>query len=205
MIGGRNFEPTARTKFTVALDGVTRDSVDSLPPGPFLRFIAVPAADVVDPSRDYYQVVVTSTPPARVGVEQFDVSATRPLVGYGGGWHEQEFNPRTGLRWRWLSERGELQLRTPTRPLTLHLEGESPLKYFSRGSRLLVRSGDRTVFDQALSADFSLDIPVDAAVETISLATDQVFAPADRSRRSADRRHLGLRIFKCELRPAPSK
>ena len=120
----------------------------------------------------------------------------------GAGWHEQEFNPRTGGRWRWLSERGELQLRTPTRPLTLHLEGESPLKYFSRGSRLLVRSGDRTVFDQALSADFSLDIPVDAAVETISLATDQVFAPADRSRRSADRRHLGLRIFKCELRPA---
>ena len=201
MIGGRNFEPAARTTFTVALGGVTRDQVEPLPPGPFLRFIAVPPAETAD-LNGYYQVVVTSTPPVRIGVEQFDVSAKRPLVGYGAGWQEQEFNPRTGLRWRWLSERGELHLRAAKLPLTLHLEGESPLKYFSRGSRLLVRSGDRVAFDQSLSADFSLNIPIESAAETILLETDQVFAPADRSSRSADRRHLGLRIFKCELRPA---
>jgi hypothetical protein len=201
MIGGRNFEPAAvRTTFAVALGGVTRDLVDPLPPGPFLRFIDLSAADVPSTSNDYMPVTVTTTPPARVAVEQFDVSATRPIVGYGDGWHEQEFNPRTGARWRWLSERGELRLRAPTPRLTLHLEGESPLTYFPRGSRLVVRSGDRVLFDKPLSADFSVNIPIDDGGAPIVLETDQVFAPADRSRRSADRRHLGLRIFKCELR-----
>jgi hypothetical protein len=201
MIGGRNFDGAARTMLAVALGGVPRDLVDPLPPGPFLRFIDVPAAGVHLASNDYVQVTVTTTPPARVAVEQFDVSATRPVVGYGDGWHEQEFNPRTGRRWRWLSERGELRWRAPTPRLTLHLEGESPLTYFPRGSRLVVRSGDRVLFDEPLSADFSLNIPIDGAETPIVLETNQVFAPADRSRRSADRRYLGLRIFKCELRP----
>ena len=96
MIGGRNFEPAARTTFTVAFDGVTRDHVEPLPPGPFLRFVDVPAAGVPGSSGDYFPVAVTATPPARVAVEQFDVSSARPVVGYGDGWHEQEFNPRTG-------------------------------------------------------------------------------------------------------------
>ena len=53
-------------------------------------------------------------PAARVAVEQFDASSTRPLFGFGDGWHEQEFNPRTGLRWRWLSQRGAVHV-TPRR------------------------------------------------------------------------------------------
>jgi hypothetical protein len=163
--------------------------------------VPVPAGDAGSTSR-YHGFTIAAVPPATIAIEQFDASASRPLVGYGDGWHEQEFNPRTGLRWRWLSERGELRMRTRALRLALHLEGESPLKYFSRGSRLLVRSGDRIVFDQVLSAEFSLNIPLDGAAETISLETDQVFAPADRRSRSADRRHLGLRILKCELRPA---
>jgi hypothetical protein len=211
MIGGRNLEPAAQT-LTVAFD-VRRDHVEVLPPGPFLRFVDVGASSVRPNSRDYFQVTLTTAPPARIAVEQFDVSSARPVFGYGDGWHEQELNPRNGLRWRWLSEKGQLRLRMPTARATLHLEGESPLKYFSRGSRLIVRTGPVTVFDKTLSADFSLDIPIDTEMrfsragpwteETISFETDQVFAPADRSRRSADRRHLGLRIFKCELRPAP--
>ncbi len=202
MIGGRNFEPTARTTLTVAVGGVTRELVDPLPPGPFLRFITLPAVDAPAILNGYVEVDVAATPPVRVGVEQFDVSSARPMMGYGEGWHEQEFNPRTGLRWRWLSEKGELRLRMPAPRATLHLEGESPLTYFSRGSRLVVRSSDRVVYDKSLTAEFSVNIPIDTATETISLETDQVFSPAERSSRSADRRHLGLRIFRCELRPA---
>ena len=212
MIGGRNLEPTARTTLTVTVGGV-RELVKPLAPGPFLEFIPVPAVEAPAFVNDYFQIEVAATPPVRVGVEQFDVSSARPIMGYGDGWHEEEFNPRTGMRWRWLSEKGELRLRMPTTALArLHLEGESPLKYFSRGSRLVVRAGSVVVFDKTLSTEFSLDIPIDTDTrllragpwteETISLETDQVFAPADRSRRSADRRHLGLRIFKCELRPA---
>jgi len=202
MIGGRNFEPTARTTLTVAVGGVRRELVDPLPPGPFLRFIPVPAIEAPAILNGYVQVDVAAIPPVRVGVEQFDVSSARPVMGYGEGWHEQEFNPRTGLRWRWLSEKGELRLRMPAPRATLHLEGESPLTYFSRGSRLVIRSSDRVVYDKSLTAEFSVNVPIDAATETISLETDQVFSPAERSSRSADRRHLGLRIFKCELRPA---
>ena len=208
MIGGRNLEPAVRSQLTVTLDGrwpALRDVV--VPPGPFLFFMESPTSAWAD-APDYVSVDVAASPPARLAVEQFDTSnGSRTLFGFGDGWHEQEFNPRTGLRWRWLSERGELKLVARSRRLTLHLEGESPRTYFSRGSRLVVRAGNRIALDTVLSADFSLDVAIDAAMdttaETIVLETDQVFAPADRSRRTQDRRHLGLRIFKCELRPEP--
>ena len=86
-------------------------------------------------------------------------------------------------------------------PLTLHLEGESPRTYFSRGSRLVVRSVDRVLFDSTLTSDFSLDIPIPSAGDSIVVETDQIWVPAERGwRRNADRRHLGLRIFKVEVR-----
>ena len=66
----------------------------------------------------------------------------------------------------------------------------------------MVRSGERVVFDKPLSADFSLNIPIEGSAPIV-LETDQYFAPADRSRRTSDQRHLGLRIFKCELRASP--
>jgi hypothetical protein len=202
MIGGRSFDRTLRPQLTVLVEG--RALVDeTLMPGAFLRIVTLPS-DVIDQTdrRGYAALTVQAAAGSRVAIEQFDVSSERPIFGFGDGWHEQEFNPRTGLRWRWLSERGELRVRTPTPRLTLHLEGESPRTYFSRGSRLVVRSGDRVVFDATLSDDFSLNVPIANAGDAIVLETDQVYAPADRSRRSADRRHLGLRIFKCELRSA---
>jgi hypothetical protein len=177
----------------IALDNV------EVPPGPFLYLMKSP---VMTPSDrpPYVTVDVVASPPSRVAIEQFDASLNRTIAGFGGGWHEQEFNPRTGQRWRWLSERGELKLLPPAAHLSLHVEGESPRTYFSRGSRFVVRSRDRIVFDRILTDDFSLDIPIADAGDTVVLETDQVWVPADRSRRTQDRRHLGLRIFKCEIR-----
>ena len=204
MIGGRNLAANPSRLLITRGRGVWRE-IGPVAPGPFLYFVPVPVIDEVR-TGGYDGFSVVALPPARVAVEQFDVSSARPVFGFGAGWHEQEFNPRTGLRWRWLSERGELQLRTPSpaRRVTLHLEGESPRRYFSRGSRLIVRSGASVVFDEVLSSDFSRDVPIADAAETIVLETDQVFLPADRSwRGSADRRHLGLRILTCELRATP--
>ena len=188
----------------------------------FLRFVSLPLLSATPRSRAYdASRRCERRPAARVAIEQFDVSATRPLVGFGDGWHEQEFNPRTGLRWRWLSERGELRSSWnrriaerdplhPEHPLALHLEGESPRKYFSRGSRLVVRSArstslvDRRVerrllarrADRRRRATRSCSRPIRSIV------------PAERSRRSADRRHLGLRMFKVaeiqDGRPRPA-
>jgi hypothetical protein len=164
---------------------------------------------------------VSATPTARVAIEQFDFSRKRPLFGFGNGWHEQEYNPATGLRWRWVSQRGELRI-ADARALVLHLEGESPRKYFPRPSRLVVREGNTLLHEATLSSDFALDIhipagripaeripagpipagPLSPVDRIISLETDQEFVPAEQRRRTQDRRHLGLRMFKVRLAPA---
>ena len=213
MIGGRSFDPASQPRLTVRLgDRVVTDV--PLTSGAFLDFVQLPADPIAPVDRStYVRLTVEASAGSRVAIEQFDASATRPIIGYGDGWQEQEFNPRTGLRWRWLSERGQLRARMPFRELppdrreqpaaTLHLEGESPLTYFAHGSTLTVRIGPRIVLSRLLNADFSLDVPIDDPLETapIVLETDQVFSPADRGwRKSADRRHLGLRIFKAEIR-----
>ena len=201
VIGGRNFDGAARPAIAVAVDGTPIAQWD-VPPGFFVRLAALPSPEGRS-NGDYAKLTVRATPPSRVAIEQFDASVSRPLFGFGDGWNEQEYNPQTGLRWRWLTEKGELEVRSPVPAVRLHLEGESPRKYFSRGSRLVVRAGDRIAFDQTLSADFSLDITIPNVGDTITLETDQFFVPADRSRpwrKSGDLRHLGLRIFKCELK-----
>ena len=202
MIGGRSFDPALRPRLRVTV-GPLELLDDTLTPGAFLKVVDLPAVSRDAAGLDYVVVRVEATGGGRVAVEQFDASASRPIVGFGDGWHEQEFNPRTGLRWRWLSARGELKVRsTGFRRLSLHLEGESPRTYFPRGSRLVVRSRDRVAFDRVLTSDFSLDVPIEDAADTIVLETDQTYVPAERSRRSQDRRPLGLRIFKAEIRNA---
>ncbi len=202
MIGGRNFDQALRPRLTVTLG--RRPLIDeTLMPGTFLRFVSLPFAQRDAAAPAYDAVTVTATAGARVAVEQFDVSAARPILGFGDGWHEQELNPRTGLRWRWLSGRGELRIRAPAGPLTLHLEGESPRTYFPRGSRLIIRSGDRVAFDEVLSSDFSRDIPIADPAGAIGLETDQTYVPAETSARTQDRRRLGLRLFSVRVRAVP--
>jgi hypothetical protein len=198
MVGGRNFD-AAPSRLMVSTHGTTWSEIATVAPGPFLHFMPVPAADSGS-TTGYDGIKIAAFRPAAIAIEQFDASAARPLLGFGEGWQEQEFNPRTGVRWRWLSERGELQVRSRSPRVVLHIEGESPLTYFSRPSRLVVRSGGHVVFDRPLAEDFALDVPIASAGEPIVLETDQAFSPADRSSRTADRRRLGLRIFKCELR-----
>jgi hypothetical protein len=197
MIGGRNFDAVPRP-FEVTFGGVTLDAGGQLAPGPFLGLIQLPPA--AGAPGEYVPIVVSTGRGSHVAVEQFDASATRPVVGYGAGWQEPEFNPQTGLRWRWLSERGELRFHAVSARSVLHLEGESPLKYFSRPSRLVVRVDGQVAFDRPLAADFAVDVPIAGTAGSIVLETDQVFSPADRSSRTADRRHLGLRIFRTEVR-----
>ncbi len=215
MIGGRSFDPASHPRLIVRIGERVLSDI-ALAPGAFLDFVTLPADPIeVADARTYARVTVEASAGSRVAIEQFDVSAVRPIAGFGDGWQEQEFNPATGLRWRWLSERGELRARMPFKALppdrqeypaaTLHLEGESPLTYFARGSTLTVRIGARVVLTRLLNADFTIDLPIDDPQETapIVLETDQVFSPADRGwRRSGDRRHLGLRIFKAEIRTA---
>src|SRR5262249_61637039 len=108
-----------------------------------------------------------------IEIEQFDASRRRPIWGFGEGWHEPELNPRSGARWRWLSERGSLDLIPPPTPLTLHIEGESPRKYFGRGSRLVIRWREAVVFDRVLVDDFSLDVPIAGSPDATTVAAPE--------------------------------
>jgi hypothetical protein len=212
MIGGRSFDPALKPRLTVRVNGhVVAEPI--LASGPFLRVVGLPA-DLISPGdpRAYLKVTVETSAGSRVAIEQFDASAERSLIGFGDGWHEPELNPRTGARWRWLSERGELHVWMPVTRLapdrleypnvTLHLQGESPLTYFKGPSTLTVRSAGRVMLTRVLNADFVIDLPIPDPRLPIVLETDQAFSPEDRSRRSADRRHLGLRIFRVWLTKA---
>ena len=210
MIGGRNLEPTIRPKLTVTFGGrwPALRRVE-LAPGPFLFFVESPTFGW-DDRPEYVAVDVVASPPARVAVEQFDASPDRALWGFGEGWYEAELSPDTGAHWRWLSGRGELQFIPRRAPLMLHLDGESPRKYFARGSHFVIRSRDRIIFDRVLTGDFSLDVPLDNSLDrmpgpgpdVLVFETDQTYVPAERSGRTADQRHLGLRILKVSITPA---
>ena len=166
---------------------------------------------------EYVHVTVSATPLARVAIEQFDASRSRGVLGFGDGWYEPELNPATGQRWRWLGGRGELRYLTYDESgATLHLEGESPRRYYPRESRIIVSAQvaagagasasvvSVVLRDVTVGDDFSFDVRVPGSTQpsTIVVETDQTHVPSETSWRSTlDRRRLGLRIFKCELRP----
>jgi hypothetical protein len=144
----------------------------------------------------------------QVAIEQFDAqSDDRVVFGYGEGWQELEHNPATGGLWRWASERATLQVHSGGHPLTLTLAGEPPSVNFSKPSHVKVSAGGRLVAEQTMSSSFFLQTSIPAelvagAESTITIETDQIFMPADVRRGSQDRRHLGLRVYFCELKPA---
>ena len=201
-IGGRNFD-RAGTLFVTIGDGrLWTHTIDALP-GAFSTIVRLASAGNDASASEYVELTVKMLPPVRAAIEQFDASASRGVLTFGQGWHEPELNPSTGRRWRWLSDRGELHYVTGPGASILHIEGESPRTYYARGSRLVIRAGDTVLKEVTLGDDFALDVPVPSSAEpsTLIVETDQIHVPADRGwRRTADRRRLGLRIYKCELR-----
>ena len=161
--------------------------------GPYARLSVRAAADV--PGR---------TGPA-VGLEQFDAAPTDQVIyAFDGDWHELEANPASGRLWRWTSDHSTLVIRGAIHDLTLQLSGESPLRYFSRPPQIVVRAGTRELSRFQPSNDFDTTIGVpaaalEAAAGRVTIDTDLTFVPADRSA-SPDRRKLGLRLFRVDVR-----
>ena len=82
--------------------------------------------------------------------------------------------------------------------------GESPLKYFDAPARIVVRAGAHVLATAAPSADFEIAMKVPAAAlqaadGMITIETDKTFVPSQRSG-SPDKRTLGLRIFRFDVR-----
>ena len=209
MIGGRNLSltgPSARVR--IAIDGRTIDE-QTATPGFFLWMLKLPAGSL-EGSGDYATMTVSADQP-KVAIEQFDAQSAGCLVfGYGDGWHEPEYNPAIGRKWRWASDRATLRVHGVSRPLVLRLAGDLPSTslIFSNASHVKISAGGREVASETLSTHFDLQVRIPAELvagddSAITIETDRVVVPAERSRRSSDRRRLGLRVFECDLRTGP--
>jgi hypothetical protein len=214
MVGGRNLADAGRVaRVRIAIDGRTIDEA-AVAPGFFLRMLTVAPTSLSGPG-DYATVTVDAKPEtasdssprpgADVAVEQFDAQRRdRVVFGFGDGWYEQEYDPATGRLWRWTSERAALKVRAEGHALSLRLDGE--LEAAAR-SRVVIRAGDRIVAEQDVGRTFSIATAIPAgalggAEGAITIETSQWYVPAERSWRSRDRRHLGLKIYDCQIAPA---
>jgi hypothetical protein len=214
MVGGRNLaDAEAAARVRIAVDGRTVDEA-TVAPGFFLRMLTMAPASLSG-AGDYATVTVDAEPDgtsygsprvrADIAVEQFDAQMTGRIVfGFADGWYEQEYNPTTGRLWRWTSERAALRVRAEGRALSLRLDGELEA---AATSHVVIRAGDRIVAQQDVGKTFSIAtaIPAEAlggAEGAITIETSRWYVPAERSTRSSDHRHLGLKIYYCQLAPA---
>jgi Protein of unknown function (DUF2723) len=209
IIGGRHLgsagDPPAR--LTLAGD---RGPIDSwqISPGFFFRRIAVPAG-VLDGSR-YVPLRVSSTAAdgsgrvVPVSLEQFDVQPEGTVMfGFVDGWYEPEYNPRTAQAWRWMSGQARLWIRPIGRDVVLTIVGESPLRYFDEAPTVRVSAAGTSLAQFSPSSDFTERITIAAKALSASggiviIDSNQWFSPADRGE-SADKRHLGLRVYRVSV------
>jgi hypothetical protein len=213
LIGGRYLAGAGSPAgaLSIALDGAP---VKTLPvpqtPGWFADWIDLPP--VAAPGTDRYSrltVSVLSADPGRpappIALEQFDLATPDELMfALEEGWQEPEGDPRTGRLWRWTSGRSVIEIRAPSSDLVLTISGESPLKSFDHAPTVVVRAGDAELGRFRPMADFTQDIAIPAARRAasggkVTIETDLTFVPAERGV-SADRRTLGLRIYKVGIR-----
>ena len=201
MIGGRNLGPPSRL-LEISLNGAPLPPV-ILPANYFLTRIDLPAGALTGAAH-YQPLELRTSGSEQLLLEQFDSQPEGvPMLGLDAGWQEPEFNPATGLAWRWMSERADLWVRPVGRAVTLRIEGESPLRYFDAAPKVRVLAGDREIASFELSADFdqSIAVPADALAHAngrLRIESSRFFVPAERDG-GADRRRLALRIFKVHV------
>jgi hypothetical protein len=199
-VGGRNLTSENRSAtLTVTFDGRVVDTA-ALAPGFFLRSITVPPS-----SPGAYALVTVAADSKDVAIEQFDAQpGGRVSFAYADGWNELEFNPATGELWRWSTDRSTLRVRAEGHALALTLRGELEA---ASSSRITVRAGDRVVatLDVGKTFEQTVLIPADAvtaAESVLTIESSAWYVPAEASRRSADRRRLGLKLFECRVSAA---
>jgi hypothetical protein len=211
MIGGRNLgrrgDPDVR--FTASLDGHDLETwAQGADPGFFLRWISLPAGALGGSTGLATLRIraegVGGTGAVRSAIEQFDLQPEGSvLFGFDRGWHEMEYDPALGRRWRWSSDASVISIRSE-RDVTVRVRGESPLRYFDALPVVVLRAGARELGRFLPGGDFDESIHVPAAALTdaggeLTLTTSLSFVPDDRSG-NGDRRRLGLRIYELTVR-----
>jgi hypothetical protein len=208
VIGGRRLGTAGDdpAHFELALDGTVIDRWTVMPTTPvFLRFVDL--ADGVTGTDGYGTLRVRASAGSPVAIRQFDIQPlARAIFGFGDGWHDEELDVRTGLRWRWTSDRAILRVRSPVNPIRVRFRGESPLKYFDTAPTVTLSAADRVLGRLQPSSDWTWDVavPADAIAAAggdLVLETTHVFIPSE-VEGSPDTRRLGLRIFAIDIETA---
>ncbi len=214
LIGGRNLgQPgAARARIRAWIDGrlVFTTSADPAP-GFFLKIEPLPSG-TLEGSGTFARLTiaadteVSGAPVPAVAIEQFDLQDEGELVyGFDAGWHEPEYNAKTGRLWRWSSDRADLAVHAGGGDMVLRLSGEDPRRYFPQSASLEVRAGQVVLGRYDLDRDFDLTVPVPApalarAGGRLTIITDRSFVPDERSG-NGDRRRLGLRVYSARVEP----
>jgi hypothetical protein len=214
IIAGRHLGPPTLPSsiLDVTIDGMP---VESIPIDPakngidFFHLVTLPQG--IGPGTGNYaeltiraRSAAAGTPTPEIAVEQFDIQPVSTVMfAFGAGWHEAEYNNRTGLAWRWTSDKADLRIVGPG-PVSIQLRGESPMKYVTTPPNVHVRAGDRRLARFHPTADFTWDVVVPAdALESsggiVTIETDQIYLPGQ-AEGTADARRLGLRIFDTRVR-----
>ena len=195
--------------FTLALDGreVDRWELDPSRGANVIRVVDLPPGSLAGEG-PYARVTIAAqplnpgAPVPPVAVRQFDVQPASGLVhAFDEGWHEEEYDNATGVRWRWTSDRSVIRI-LPVQDVRLRIRGESPLTYFDSPPLVSITAG-RVIAELRPDGDFdwTVTIPardVGAAGGRISIETDQVYLPAV-AEGSSDERRLGLRLFEIDV------
>lgn len=150
------------------------------------------------------QIAATAAPQATVSLEQFDIQPPGvPMIAYEAGWQEPEYNPSTGVSWRWMSEHSVLWVRPTGRAITLHVAGESTRKYYKETPHVRILAGDREIgrFDPNEDFDHTFTVAPDVLAATngrLTFASSAFFVPGGAS--GGDQRHLAVRIYSVDAR-----
>jgi hypothetical protein len=175
-----------------------------LTPGFFLHHITL-APGQLDGSEAYVPLEIKSSGDANpvVKLEQFDAQPPGVrMLAYDTGWYEPEFNRVEGS-WRWMSEKATLWVRPTGQPLTLRINGESPLKYYDAAPRVRVLVAEQEVATFTPSADFdqAVTLPADLLTRAnghVVLESSRFFVPGGAGG-GGDQRHLALRIYRVSI------
>ncbi len=208
VIGGRHLGSAAdpRVHVEVRLDDAPLDDWTAAA-GPFLRVVAVPAGRIG--GEGYARLTVRVAPVdgavlAPVAIEQFDLQSVGvPVWGFDHGWHEAEFDRRTGRSFRWTSGSADLRIAGASRDVELRLSGESPLKYVERAPAVVVRVGSVVAGARDAVGRFHV---ADSRADGRAWRLVAAWSPSPPTRSSgpagagsADRRELGLRLFEVTI------
>jgi hypothetical protein len=221
VIGGRNLGERGApvVRFALRLGETVVDTWEVPPdPGFFVRSVTIAGSAVAAAGSelDAFAVVAAAADgSARVvptAIEQFGLQPLDAVqFAFAEGWHEDELQPRTGLRWRWSSGESWLQVWPHDRDVRIRLAAESPLKTFDKAPIVTLTAGARELARATPGDAFTIDAIVPADVLRVAngrivLRSSRTFVPADHvgagDPRRGDRRALGLRVFEAAVTDA---